>query len=423
MRIENLRSERKANRARVVATVAWEDCDRPGRDIYFETEEAFAEELVCNPNAFLVASVLPAMRNGEQRIVIDGNICPELRNGLMTAMGWLQHWYGEPRRSVRIESNPGIQQPIPIPQRAGSFLSGGVDSLAVLRKNRLDFPRDHPRSIRDCIIVHGFDIGGLAESDSEAETFKLAVSALSEIVDDAQVTLIPIATNIRHLDDDIPFWIHECDGAALSAVAHSMSRRLTSVSIASSFNIANSRPRGVHPLLVPNYGSTALRILHEGILLSRLEKVRLVADWDAALRNLRVCTWNPPGMLNCGVCEKCIRTMLQLVAVGKLADSPAFPENDVSREALESMRVTKGLQVSWLADLLDPLREQGRLDLVQVIENKQKEYYKHLAWEEERDWKGAVKRFDRRFLGSGLFRSYKFLRQSAKKIQTSGPRP
>ena len=43
------------------------------------------------------------------------------------------------------------------------------------------------------------------------------------------------------------------------------------------------------------------------------------------------------------------------------------------------------------------------------------QFQKHVAWEQERDWKGAVKRFDRRYLGSSLFRSYKAVRRQVKK--------
>ena len=37
MRIENIRLEKTGDRARVTATVLWEDCGRPTQDIYFET--------------------------------------------------------------------------------------------------------------------------------------------------------------------------------------------------------------------------------------------------------------------------------------------------------------------------------------------------------------------------------------------------
>ena len=44
MRISNLKFIHDGNRARVMANVQWEDCDRPDQNIYIETEEAFAKE-------------------------------------------------------------------------------------------------------------------------------------------------------------------------------------------------------------------------------------------------------------------------------------------------------------------------------------------------------------------------------------------
>jgi hypothetical protein len=49
-----------------------------------------------------------------------------------------------------------------------------------------------------------------------------------------------------------------------------------------------------------------------------------VAASDEALATLRVCTKLPQGLVNCGHCEKCIRTMLSLLAVGALERCPTF---------------------------------------------------------------------------------------------------
>jgi len=416
MRIEDLRSERKDSRAHVAATVIWEDCDRPTQDVYFETDEAFAQDLSCNPHAFLVGCLLPAMRHGEERIAIYEAICPELRNGLMTAMGWLCHWYGPPRRPVRIEAKTGIRPPLPrTAERAGAFLSGGIDSLATLRRNHLDFPLDHPRSIKDCLFVHGFDIGAFKEGDREIESFERALALLPAVAEDAQVTLIPVFTNVRHLEDDVEFWMHEFHAAALASVAHTFSRRFTSMSISSSFGIDKQRPWGSHPLLDPNYSSADLQIRHDGLRFSRLDKAKLVADWDVALQNIRVCTMNPPGMPNCGECEKCIRTMTELLAAGELAHTRAFPVDDVSVELLGTVKITTEYQEAWYRELIDPLKAKGRLDLVNVIETKSAEFHKYLAWVEERDWKGVVKRFDRKYLGSSFFEAYKTIREHVRK--------
>lgn len=409
MRIEDLRSETRGDRARVAATVVWEDCDREPQELFYETTRDFAADLTCDPHAFLIGTILPAIKRGEQRIAIDAPICPELRNGLTTAIRWFREWsYFD--HGVCIEAKGSRHYPqMPAP-RTASFLSGGADSLAVMRANRLDYPLDHPNSIKDSLFVHGFDIGGRKDYGEERAAYDLALRAASAVAQDAGTTLIPVYTNVRHLYDAVHFWIFQFHGAALASVAHAFSNRITSASIASGFGIPDIVLASTHPLLEPNYSSTGLRIRHEGILYSRLDKVRLLSEWPAALENMRVCTMNPVGQLNCGECEKCLRTMLQLLAVDSLDKATTFPYREVTPEMLETITLREKYQDGWYEELVAPLMAKGRLDLVEVIQRKRREFQKHLAWEEERDWKGAVKRFDREWLGESMYKSYsKFL--------------
>lgn len=416
MRIENLRSESAQSKARVGASIVWEDCDRPDQEIYFETSEEYAESLTCHPHAFLVGCVIQAARHGEKRIAIDSEICPELRNGLLRAMHWLRSWYGYPSEPVRIETRRGVRFPMArAEERAGSFLSGGVDSLAALRRNRLDFPLSHPYSIKDCLFVHGFDMGGRAGGDSEIESYRRGLAVLKPVAEDAGVTLIPVHTNVRHLDDDVSRWMYEFHGAALASVAHALAKRLARVYIASSNDIAALEPWGSHPVLDPNFSSAELQLQHTGIVFSRLDKVRLIADWDCALENLRVCTENPLGRLNCEECEKCVRTMLELLAVGKLARAPAFHADNVPPELLEASLQIDSLRsvTPEYAELMPALEALGRIDLVKVIQDKFAELRKQQAWEEERDWKGRIKRLDRRYFGTTLSHLYKTIRRDS----------
>lgn len=409
MRIEDLKSETREDRARVTATVIWEDSDKRPQEIYYETTQKFGEYLSCDPHAFLVGALLPAIHYGEKRIAIESPICPELRNGLMTAIAWFQEW-SLVDHSVRIEASSETRYPMTIDPRAGAFLSGGVDSLAILCLNRRDFPKDHPSAFKDGLFVHGFDIGGLAEADKEMASYRLALESVRKMAEDADLALIPVFTNVRHLYDDVHFWIYQFHGAALASVAHAFSGRLSRASISSAYKIPNLRRKTTHPLIEPNYSSTNLRIMLEGIRYSRLERVELISNWPIALDNLRVCTLNPPGCLNCGECEKCIRTMLELLALGKLDESNAFPYQDVRPEMIEDINLTGDYQDAWYGDLVPLLTDWGRFDLVEIIQTKRQEFRKRLAWEEERDWKGAIKRFDRRWLGGTLYKTYGTIR-------------
>jgi hypothetical protein len=250
----------------------------------------------------------------------------------------------------------------------------------------------------------------------EATLFDRALSALQPIAQDAQINLIPVSTNIRHLDDDVTFWMYEFHGAALAAVAHALSRRINRVSVAGTMHIPCLEPWGSHPALDSNYSTADLQIRHDGLTLSRLDKVRLIAGWNTALHNLRVCTMNPARGLNCGHCEKCLRTMLELMACGKLDQTAAFPAQDVTADQV--LKITMGAEfpAAWYQELIAPLTERGRLDLARAIQIKLAEHRRHMMWIQEKDWKGSVKRFDRRFLSGALYKSYRTIRRLPRSL-------
>lgn len=398
MKIQNIRSEQKNNSTRFAATVNWEDCDRADQEIYFEIEEEFAKDLKCNPHSFLVACIMPAMRHGERRVFIDSVICPELRKNLITAMRLVCHWYTRydvKRNIVLIEAKEMSDgRSIRAEEREAFFFSGGMDSMATLRANRLNFPLEHPASFKDGLIVHGLQ----AEID---EAFERIKSSLSVIAQEAGITLVQVSTNIRYLYDDWGFWTDEFEAAVFSAVAHALKPRITSATIAPTYDYPNLHPHGSSPLLDPNFSSRDLRIRHDDVTISRLEKTKLVADWDVALQHIRVCNNpEPPDNLNCGKCEKCVRTMLALLALGVIDKAgDALPIKNVSEDLIRSgVRMNKTTS-PFYPELIAPLLERGRHDLVRAIEKKIADYNKP-------KWKGMFRRtiaeFDKIYLNSRL---------------------
>lgn len=368
MRISNLKFSNEEKQARVMATIQWEDCDRPDHEIFIETEEEFVQDLSLNPHSFLVGCIIPALHFGERRIFLDAEICPTLREGLETVMALMKEWTKGEYKPLNIEAKTrSVVHNLNNRRRAGLFLSGGMDSLAALRINKKTYPEQHPGSIKDCLFVHGFDIGGVIQRGMKYHVFDRAKMALSEVAKDAKVTLIPVYTNIRHLCDERELWLDRFFGAVLAAVAHAFSSRLNLVYIASSYDIPNLTPCGSHPLLDPAYSSYDLRIIHRDLALSRLEKLRIVADWDVAFQNFRVCLANVPDRLNCGKCEKCIRTMTELLAIDALDKTKAFIENDVTSEQLEQFDITIRHRDSFYREMLSLLEKQGRDDLVNTI--------------------------------------------------------
>lgn len=373
MKLWDLKQSEKENLARISARVTWEDCGQPEREVFIETEKVFASDITANPHAFLVGCIIPALYFGEKRIHMDAAICPGLKEGLEMVMVLMKTWTKNRFLPLSIEAE--TQAAIKYTEnnrQAALFLSGGMDSLAALRLNRLTYPKTHPGYVRDCFLVHGFDIGGVVERGAKYHVFERAKKAMAIVADDADVNLIPVYTNIRHLCDDRVLWLNQFFGAVLAAVAHAFAPRINLSYIASSYDIPNLVPCGSHPMLDPEYSSFDLKIRHRDVGLSRMEKLKIVAGWDTAFQNFRVCLANVPDRLNCGRCEKCVRTMLELLSIGVLNKTRAFVEDDVTPDMLEAFSITIRHREPFYEELIQPLKARGCHTIAKALEEKLK---------------------------------------------------
>ncbi|MGD8367074.1 MAG: hypothetical protein PVG78_05495 [Desulfobacterales bacterium] len=370
MRIEDLRKTETDDTAAVRATVKWEDCDQPDREVFIETEKRFSEDLSVHLQPFVVGCLIPALHFGERRLAVEGSLCPYLLEGLETVMAIMQFWSRGMMRPLCIEASGGDPAPEARVPRAGLFLSGGIDSLAALRLSMERYPAGHPARVRDALLVHGFDIGGVMERGAKYPVFERARAAMAPVAEEAGLEMIPVYTNIRHLCDDRDLWLDRFFGAVLAAAAHAFGRRINLVFVGSSFDLPNLHPCGSHPLLDPAYSSYGLRIRHRDLALSRLEKIGIVSGWQRAFDNMRVCLANVPDRLNCGRCEKCVRTMTGLAALGVLHKTAAFNGEDLTPAHFDGFRITIRGRESFYEEMLPQLRARGRNDIVAVIEKK-----------------------------------------------------
>ncbi|MBD1913761.1 MULTISPECIES: hypothetical protein [unclassified Leptolyngbya] len=401
MKVVNLRTEDRGDLKRAAATLLWEDNKLPSEELYIDVPAAYAEGFFANPDAFLVAAAIPAMYFGEQRVFVEGAVCPTLKYGMQSAFQWLHHWYGIGNPQIRIEAD--VQHSVePVSHhRTASFFTGGVDSWSNLILNHLSYPPDHPGFIQDCFLVYGVQ-------RVKRHNFERAVKEFKQLEAAAQVRFIPVYTNIySHIidrDTRYKFWQEAYNGPALIAIAHAFANRYSAVSIASGNDIPNLVPLGTHPLLDPYLSSHRLRITHDGITHSRLDKTRLITDCDVALQNLRVCDMPdiPSDRQNCGQCEKCVRTTVTLEALGALNRTQAFPYQKLSRQTLAQKCYIKhsGIAVIY-GQLIPQLEAQGRHDLAEILQAKirryrmetlDQKYLKGLLFESLRQAKALLKR-------------------------------
>lgn len=99
----------------------------------------------------------------------------------------------------------------------------------------------------------------------------------------------------------------------------------------------------------------------------------LIADWREGTESLRVCQNDDAAASNCGTCEKCIRTMTALSALGRLTECSAFPNREVTAPLLHTVEAydmfTTAHHAHWYAELVPLLAERGRPDLVTAVQH------------------------------------------------------
>lgn len=365
MLVDSLDFERQGRVVRASAQVHWEDSDRPNTTYAVEIDDVCGDWFWPDPNAFFLAAIIPAWYQGEQRIAVSDPVCPLLREQIRAALSTLALWYpmlGDP---------PIIQAPAESRYPSGqaaSLLSCGVDSLTTLRLNQLALPGDHPAAIRTVLTRFGLDLDG---SDA------LRLNAAKRVADAAGVDFVAVRSNSEEIESDGYFFSYQWHGALLAATGYMFSRGISKIYIASSDDAGSLGPWGSHPLLDPYYGSGHVAVEHHGTHMTRLEKTAVIAGWPEGLANLIVCNRDPSrfadGYLNCGTCEKCLRTKTALVALGKLHEGASFAEPDLTPEMLawigEYQMIYSRTQAISFRELIEPLEARGRSDLsAQIVD-------------------------------------------------------
>jgi len=413
VRIRDLRREDVAGRPRVAARVEWEDRERPPIDLFFETSPEAGEHLAPSPDALVAACFLPATRHGERRIAVDGPVCPRLQEGLRTIARLLEGWFARPHPIPVIEPTAGFRAPFPRrPRRSAFFFTGGVDSTHLLLRNRREFPADHPDRFQDALAVVGLYAPDQFSGDDVFALYRRAIDALRELAVEARIDLVPVATNVTALEPEIEFIAEESLSSALAACAHLFASRWSDVSLASGRDVSTLVPLGTHPLIDPYLSSAAIEIRHVGIAFTRPDRLREVCEWDEALHRLIVCMAGPPPpFLNCGRCEKCLRTMTALAGLGRLAEARQFPARELSPETIDAFPLGPHHAPYWRA-LLPLLHEGGRSDLAAAVERRLADADRQGEWFADVGWRGALRRADRRWLGGRLMNLRRALRRA-----------
>lgn len=413
MKITNLVLESGPSIVRASARVLWEDSAREPLVLHFEADAGneSAADMEASPDAFLAACALPAMRSGERRIAIEGPVSPRLADGIARTVALLREWYGPPRQSPAIEPSRGFRESRRrTPERTAMFFTGGADSRHMLLTHRRETRLGRAGAIEDALSTFGHLCPTIEATRSWNSR---VVPVLAAAAQERGLTFAAVRTNVWELAPDVAFVADESLGSALAASAHLFPRRFTRIFKASSREVPRVPRSRLQAQTDPLFGSAAVEVVHVPSPATRFERLAAIAAEPPGVRDLVVCLAFPSApRLNCGECEKCVRTMLALLALGRLEEARRFPNGALSAEAIWRVEIGPH-DVSYWSEILPTLEARGRGELTALVRAKLVDARREAAWHAHAGWKGRLRRLDRRLLDGRMLQLSRRLRSRA----------
>jgi len=293
----------------------------------------------------LDAALLAAMKL-RRPIRVEGALSARFLAGVREVMALFEQSFEE-FFAVPIEAD-SIYQPAALAgPRKATFFSGGVDSFFTLIKGR--------EALTDILYIHGFDVR-LDDLPRRA-----AVSAMGAAVAAGSGTrFIEVESNLGKVIQDFGSWPIHGHGFALISVARALTGEIGEVRIPGTHSLRHQKPWGSWLETDPLFSDERLAVIHDACEAERIDKVERIAAEPLAQAYLRVCWGKVDGMYNCCRCEKCLRTMVSLHALGRLERFASFPLPLEPRDVAGVLLPRASLRI-YLAENIE-LLEQRRPD-------------------------------------------------------------
>ena len=312
------------------------------------------------PDPFVIALYLTAM-NCNASIRVESPVSARLLQALPVLDEIHRSWYPK-LAPVHVQATEARGPPPARVENTAAFFSGGMDAFYTAIKNQT--------RISTLVLVHGFDF-----KLSNMTLRKTISASLQKAARQLSKKLIEVETNCREITEPHANWPFEQYGPALAAVAASISGAFNRVLIPATATYGYLVPNGSHPLTDPLWSTDTLTIEHDGAEATRNQKARFIAPYNVAMNHLRVCWRNPENTYNCGHCEKCIRSMINLLTAEALDRCTTFP-TVLTPALIDSIAIPTDNVFFHVQENLTALQQSGRhADLSNALAIVVRRYY------------------------------------------------
>ncbi len=320
--------------------------------MYFKLDGKFENEIVVDYSPFLASLLIPAMKLGED-IEIRGSVSGKIMESVGLIQDKLFSWnIGLKKINVKSE---GLNTQKYSSSKIATFFSGGVDSFYTYLKNKNDGVKTDY-----FILANGFDI-----NLRNKILWGTTSAHINEIAEKEKVGLIEIESNVRDIIEPIVKWDYS-HGGCLASLGILLGKDLKHVYMASTYTFDQMFPWGSHPELDKYWSTESTEFHHHGAEVTRLQKVIYISKYPVVLETLRVCYLNVRGQFNCGKCDKCLRTMINLEIAGKLNDSKTF-SHSIDLDILNKIKIESEHGAIFHRENLDYLIDNHKREDIQLV--------------------------------------------------------
>lgn len=317
MRISDLRIDRDAQRQVASALFSWEHAERAPRLVHFSIEAEADSSLAAVPEAFLIASLLPALAARESRIAIDAAISPAL---LRTLPGVLQVMQGQRSAAQGLDAVPTIEaeprrEPVTRPLNRAAFVSADLSDLDLL----LAAPCDPDAARLTAITVTGLESPSDSGADSLGDASSIVSPAINALINSLGISAVHVSTNLGELRSDEPLWQHLFERFSRIAVTYCLNSTIGELQLATKperFDSDAASAGTVEATLLYGLSSELLDVWVPRVERTWLDRLAQVARSPVGRAAMHVCPDAPAGSPHCGVCRDCVQTALALTVLG-----------------------------------------------------------------------------------------------------------
>lgn len=283
------------------------------KTIWYECDQTF-EEYICTErlDGFIVTLMLYAMKNGEDIICqekISEKLYYQITNFLIPTLTKNIKEY----KNIKIEAQLSNEK-LNSKGLVGTGITCGVDSFYTIFHNKNKQTTNYNVNALTCFNTGG---NGSYGGEKARKLFNERAKINESFAKQYNYLFLKVDSNISEFLNMVNIETHSYRTMAVPLIFQKLFRvyYFASGYSLNEFKIEKAGLAKIDLLNVHCFSNENVTFYSTGSECNRIEKLKLVSEFEETYNYLNVCTDTSK---NCSKCEKCIRTMLELYSIDKL---------------------------------------------------------------------------------------------------------